>query len=150
MTQPKACTIALCVRHAVTLCLIARGMVSPYLIQAVINSAPRSESERQSEEWRQNSLCWKLLTEAAYKYLHEWAYKDFEAASAYWLEEFPYYPPSEQRALIAHINSTDDFYSAGKSEADHPNAERILSPVHIENPQVLPFPLPNERLPLFE
>lgn len=150
MTQPKACNLALCVRHAVTLCLIARGMVSPYLIQAVINSAPRSADERQSEEWRENSLCWTLLIEGHYKHLHSWAQDDFDAAAAFWLEEFSVLPLAAQLALIFQVNNADDFYSSGKCPSDNPAVKSILEPSPVEAPQILLFPQPAEQPPLFE
>lgn len=131
------------IRHAVNLCMIARGTVSPFMIQSVVNSAPNSEDEKNSIKWRENSLCWLLLTEGHYtKCLHSWAQKDFDDAAAFWLEEFPFLPTAARLGIEYNINNTKDFFSTGERTVENSFAQHCLDlrrPDEGLAAQVLPF-----------
>lgn len=50
-------------RNTIDLCMIARGTVSVPLIHDIIISAPKSIAQIDTDEWKEKSLCWKLLLE---------------------------------------------------------------------------------------
>jgi hypothetical protein len=135
-TQPDA---SLFIRHAITLCMTARGTVSPYMIQAVVNSAPNTEDDKCSTKWRQTSFCWELLIQAHYKQLHPWAQKDFDDTAAFWLEDFPLIPLAVRLGIVYQINATNDFYGNGERQSDDPDHWRTTRPRPLETSKVLSF-----------
>ena len=137
-TRPDA---FLFIRHATNLCLMARGFVSYQMIQAVINSAPCSEAERQCEGWRESSLCWQLLLEVhEIRKLYPWAQKEYDAAAAFWLEEYPIMPLAARLGGVHFINHSADFFASGKYESIHPKAVPYLHAPTAEACKVLAFP----------
>lgn len=131
---------ALCIRHAITLCMTARGQSTTFLVKAVITSAPRNESEISSNVWREKSTCWKMLVEGNIKQLHFWAQQDFDAAAAFWLQIFPFLPTATQEGIIAQINEGEDLFATGTRPIEHPAEHKVLDPIPEESRQIVAFP----------
>ena len=94
--------------NATDLCLLARGTVSIPMLYKVINSGPRSIDERDSETWREKSLCWKLIHEAGHKPLDKWQGYDYQATLDYWMEDFARLPPKTRASIISMFTSIAD------------------------------------------
>lgn len=95
-------------RNAIDLCMLSRGEVSVPLLVDVISSAPRNMAQRRNEEWRERSLCWKLLTEANKRQRDEWEQHDFDATVKYWMEEFCNLAPKTRSGVISMFTSMAD------------------------------------------
>ena len=95
-------------RNAIDLCMIARGEVSVPLLYDVIRTSARSSEERDSKDWQESSLCWKLLVEGDAKELDEWAQYDFDGTASFWLEEFPTLAPKTRSSIISMFTSMAD------------------------------------------
>ncbi len=96
------------IRNAIDLCMIARETVSVPLLYDIIRTAPQSQEERDSEEWKKTSICWKLLLEGHQKTLDKWKQYDFDSTAAYWLEEFPIIDPKPRSSIISMFTSMAD------------------------------------------
>lgn len=141
MSEKTVYHVGSLVGYAVTVCLMARNTVSPYMIQSLINSAPRSSEESQCDRWIEKSFCFQLLVEADYKKrLHDWAQKELDCAAHFWLKEFPLIPLHIRNPLVAQINATNDFYANQGEFEMPPRLQKILSQRQETcNPQVLAF-----------
>lgn len=95
-------------RNAIDLCSLSRGEVSIPLLYDVVMSAPRSPEERSGADWRKESTCWKLLTEANQRELDQWASYDLESTASYWLEEFPGLAPRTRSGIVSMFTSMVD------------------------------------------
>ena len=99
-------------RNAIDLCMLSRGQVSTPMLAKVVASAPRNPVERDSAEWRKDSLCWKLLFEANEKsnskQLDKWESYDFDATILYWMEEFCLLAPKTRSGIISMFTSMAD------------------------------------------
>lgn len=97
-------------RNAIDLSMIARGEVSVPLLYDIISSAPRSQDERDSPEWRSKSLCWKLLTEGNNRERTKWEQYDFDATVSFWMEEFCNLAPKTRSGIISMFTSMADCF----------------------------------------
>lgn len=96
------------IRNAIDLAMIARGKVSVPMLARIVNTAPKSPEERDTEEWRKSSLCWELLNEGNNKHLDEWAQYDFDSTVIYWMEEFTNLAPRTRSGIISMFTSMAD------------------------------------------
>lgn len=96
------------IRNAIDLSMIARGEVSIPLLNDIINSAPRDVEERDSEEWRSTSLCWKLLNEGNNRERDIWEQYDFDSTVLFWLEEFVHLAPKTRSSIVSMFTSMAD------------------------------------------
>jgi hypothetical protein len=97
-------------RNAIDLSMIVRGTTSVSLIQQIIFSAPLRAEERDSQEWRDNSLCWQLLAEGNAKNLDEWAAHDFESTVAFWLKEYPNLANETRSGILSNLTTMMDIF----------------------------------------
>ncbi len=97
-------------RNAIDLSMIVRGTTSISLIQQIIFSAPLKAEERDSQEWRDNSLCWQLLAEGNAKDLDEWAAHDFESTVAFWLKEYPNLANETRSGILSNLTTMMDIF----------------------------------------
>jgi len=97
-------------RNAIDLSMIVRGTTSISLIQQIIFSAPLRAEERDSQEWRDNSLCWQLLAEGNAKNLDEWAAHDFESTVAFWLKEYPNLANETRSGILSNLTTMMDIF----------------------------------------
>lgn len=97
-------------RNAIDLCLIARGTVSVPLIHDVILSAANSVEQIDTDEWRDKSLCWKLLLEGYAKDLDKWAKHDFDSTAAFWLEEYPRLAERTRTGIVSMLSTMMDIF----------------------------------------
>ena len=97
-------------RNAIDLSMIVRGTVSIPLIQQIIFSAPLRAEERDSREWRENSLCWQLMAEGNAKDLDQWSAHDFESTVAFWLKEYPNLANETRSGILSNLTSMLDIF----------------------------------------
>lgn len=95
-------------RNAIDLCMIARGTVSVPLIHEIIMSAPLSAEQRDTQEWRDNSICWKMLSEGNIKDLDVWTAHDFESTAAFWLKEYPNLSEKTRSSILSTLTTMMD------------------------------------------
>lgn len=95
-------------RNAIDLCMLSKGEVSVPLLAEVIGSAPRNPQERDDENWRAKSTCWKLLVEAETIERDVWEQYDFESTLLFWLEEFCNLAPKTRSGVISMFTSMAD------------------------------------------
>lgn len=95
-------------RNTIDLCMIARGTVSVPLLYDIIRSAPQSIEERDTDQWKEESLCWKLLLEGHGKNLDKWEQYDFDSTAAFWLEEYPILAPQTRSSIVSMFTSMAD------------------------------------------
>lgn len=95
-------------RNAIDLCMIARGTVSVPLIHQIIMSAPLSAEQRDTQEWRDNSLCWQLLSEGNVKEVDIWTAHDFESTAAFWLKEYPNLSEKTRSSVLSTLTTMMD------------------------------------------
>lgn len=97
-------------RNTIDLCMIARGTVSVPLIHDVIISAPKSISQIDTDEWKEKSLCWKLLLEGHAKELDKWTKYDFDSTAAFWLEEYPNLADKTRSSIVSTLTTMMDIF----------------------------------------
>jgi hypothetical protein len=95
-------------RNAIDLCMIARKEASVPMLYEVITSAPRNVEERDSKEWRKNSLCWKLLFEGNNRERDKWEQYDFDSTVTYWMEEFAHLAEKTRSSIVSMFTSMAD------------------------------------------
>ena len=97
-------------RNTIDLCIIARGTVSVPLIHDVILSAPTSVAQIDTEEWKEKSLCWKLLLEGHAQNLDKWVKYDFDSTASFWLEEYPSLADKTRSSILSTITTMMDIF----------------------------------------
>ena len=97
-------------RNTIDLCLIVKGEVSVPLIREVILSAPRSFEELDSDDWRDKSICWNLLTEGHGKQLDKWVQHDFDSTASFWLEEYPGLAEKTRSSILSTLTTMMDIF----------------------------------------
>lgn len=97
-------------RNTIDLCIIARGTVSVPLIHDVILSAPTSIGQIDSDEWKNKSLCWKLLLEGHAKNLDKWVKYDFDSTASFWLEEYPGLAEKTRSSILSTLTTMMDIF----------------------------------------
>lgn len=97
-------------RNTIDLCMIARGTVSVPLIHDIILSAPTSVAQIDTDDWKNKSLCWKLLLEGHAQQLDEWAKHDFDSTAAFWLEEYPNLADKTRSSIISTLTTMLDIF----------------------------------------
>lgn len=97
-------------RNSIDLCLIARGTVSIPLIREIILSAPTQGEQIDHAEWREKSLCWKLLLEGHAKPLERWVKHDFDSTASFWLEEYPALSDKTRTSVISTLTTMMDIF----------------------------------------
>ena len=97
-------------RNTIDLCMIARGTVSVPLIRDIISSAPTSMEQIDTDEWKERSLCWKLLTEGHAKSLEKWTQHDFDSTASFWLEEYPALAEKTRSSVLSTLTSMMDIF----------------------------------------
>jgi hypothetical protein len=97
-------------RNTIDLCMIARGTVSIPMIREVILSAPVSLDEIGTDEWKERSLCWKLLLEGHSKKLDQWTQHDFDATASFWLEEYPVLADKTRSSVLSTLTTMMDIF----------------------------------------
>jgi len=99
-------------RNAIDLCMIAKGEVSVPLLYDVIMSAPLSQADTKDADWKEKSLCWKLLTEGNQKYrkgeINKWERMDFKSTLSFWTKEYPRLAPKTRSGIISMFTSMAD------------------------------------------
>ncbi|KAB2879774.1 TraM recognition domain-containing protein [bacterium] len=97
-------------RNCIDLCVISRGSVSIPQIREVILSAPKNPEEIDQDEWREKSLCWKLLLEGHAKNHDRWTQGDFDTMASFWLEEFPTLSDKTRTSVISTLTTMMDMF----------------------------------------
>jgi len=97
-------------RNTIDLCMIARQTVSVPLIRDVILSAPRTAAEIDTDEWKEKSLCWKLLLEGHAKKLDTWVKHDFDSTASFWLEEYPGLADKTRSSILSTLTTMMDIF----------------------------------------
>lgn len=97
-------------RNAIDLAMIVKGTVSVEMIQQIVFSAPLSAGERDSEEWRNNSLCFQLMAEGNTKELDNAAAQDFESTVAFWLKEYPNLANETRSGILSNLTTLMDIF----------------------------------------
>lgn len=95
-------------RNTIDLCILAVGEVTVWMMSEVVRSAPKSIEEKQSKEWREKSLCWKLLEKAYGNDLGKWEELDLNTIAAYWLEEYPSISDKTRSGIVSMFTSLID------------------------------------------
>lgn len=97
-------------RNTIDLCMIARGTVSVPMIHDVILSAPISIAQIDTDEWKNKSLCWKLLLEGHARNLDVWAKHDFDSTASFWLEEYPNLADKTRSSILSTLTTMMDIF----------------------------------------
>jgi hypothetical protein len=97
-------------RNAIDLAMIVKGTVSVETIQQIVFSAPLNFAERDSEEWRNNSLCYQLMAEGNAKEIDKWAAYDFESVVAFWLKEYPNLANETRSGILSNLTTLMDIF----------------------------------------
>ena len=133
-------------RNAVDLCLIATGKISVPLLYDIVRTAPQSVEERDSDAWREKSLCWQMLMQGHAKELDQWAQYDFDSTASFWLEEYPNISPKTRSGIVSMFTTTTDnflrrpfrqLFSEPPAIPDaiaYPELTHHLSLIHISEP----------------
>ena len=77
--------------NLVELPIFAGLRVSLPLMRSILNAAPLSQAQANDPQWRETSVCWKVLAEAdkATEKADAELRADFEECQSYWLSDFP-------------------------------------------------------------
>jgi len=97
-------------RNTIDLCMIARNTVSVSMIHDVIHSAPKTVVEIDTDEWKEKSLCWKLLIEGHSKQLEKWKQYDFDATASFWLDEYPNQGDKTRSSILSMLSTMMDIF----------------------------------------
>ena len=102
-------------RNAIDLVIIGAGIekLELALICKVITSAPTSIIESYSQDWRDNSKCADLLTEAKNRAASLNRQEDFEVTEDYWLREFAMLAPETRGSIVNMFTTMADCFLRG-------------------------------------
>lgn len=133
-------------RNAIDLAMIVKGTVSVEMIQQIVFSAPLSASERDSEQWRNSSLCFQLMLEGNTMELDKWAAHDFESVVAFWMKEYPNLANETRSGILSNLTTLMDIFLRRPfrqlfSEIPE-NSKRIALPELTHNGVVIIMNLP--------
>lgn len=96
------------IRNTIDLALLSEGTVSVPMMAEIVSSAPRSQEERDAEEWRGQSYCYELLTKASVKERDKWEQQDFISTVMYWMEEYTNLAPRTRSGIVSMFTSMAD------------------------------------------
>lgn len=101
-------------RNAIDLAMIARGTASVPLITDIIMSAPKTMSEIDTDQWKNKSLCWRILLEGQAKkqagQFDQWKTHDFDSTANFWLEEYPSLAEKPRSTILSLLTSMTDIF----------------------------------------
>ena len=86
-------------RNAIDVLSVAKGSVSLPDLYELIQSAPKSIEESNSEDWQQSSLCFRCIVDGDGKEKDSIRQNDFAMAARYWLTEYPTLAEKPDRSL---------------------------------------------------
>jgi hypothetical protein len=95
-------------RNAIDLAMLARGTASIPLIHDIIMSAATSAEQTKTEEWRNESICFKLMAEAHGKDFDKWEGYDLDSTVAFWLKEYPNLSEKTRSSILSTLTTMMD------------------------------------------
>ena len=99
-------------RRAIDAVTRAKGTLSLPIIMDAIMSAPQTQAEAESEDWKKNSFLAKCLNEAEAKRTEENA-PDLEHTRRYWLREFPGLGDRTRASIVSMFTVIADGFLTG-------------------------------------
>jgi hypothetical protein len=128
-------------RNLADLLAMAKGRISiPDMYRAVI-SAPASIAQKQSEEWRAWSDCWRWLNEAHARPKSGDQATDFEAVKNFLLVEYPNLSEKTRSVVVATFTSMVDVLKRGVLRRLF-SSETNLTPEATEQGKIILVDLP--------
>lgn len=100
-------------RNAVDLVLLAGARLSVPELYRLVISAPQSQEQVRSEEWRGRSLMFKRLGEADRRAKSPREQADFETVADYWLAEFAALSDRTRSVVVSTFTSLVDVLNRG-------------------------------------
>lgn len=101
-------------RNAIDLVFAAKGTIGLQEIKDVIKSAPQSREEAHSQTWRENSFCYRCISEADPKKRDDEQHRDFLESVDYWTETFPTLADKTRSIIVVMFSSMADYFLRGK------------------------------------
>lgn len=100
-------------RNLIDLLVLARGRVTIPELYRLVVSAPTSFDQIRSEEWKQQSFCFKCLAEADGKANSDRQQRDFELVADYFMQEFPGLSDKTRSVVVSTFTSMADVLNRG-------------------------------------
>lgn len=100
-------------RNVVDLLLLAKGRVRVPDMYRVVVSAPTSVGQIASDEWKQQSACFRWLSEADARHKTPQQRSDFAIVADYWLLEFPALSDKTRSVVTSTFTSMTDVLNRG-------------------------------------
>lgn len=99
-------------RNAIDLAMLSDGKISVPLMKEIVLSAPKTVSELDTQNWKDESLCWQLLLKCHAKkqenLLSKWEIYDYESTADYWLNEYPNLSEKTRSSILSIFTSLID------------------------------------------
>ncbi|MBK9118165.1 MAG: hypothetical protein IPM18_00975 [Phycisphaerales bacterium] len=100
-------------RNIVDLLLLAKGRVTVPDMYRVVVSAPTSADQLASDEWKEQSACFRWLSEADARHKTLRERSDFGIVADYWLLEFPGLSDKTRSVIVSTFTSMVDVLNRG-------------------------------------
>lgn len=100
--------------NACDLCYFARGTVGLAEIRNIVGSIAQNRDEVRSEQWQKESLCYRLIEEAAPKPREVNTQFDFNECVAYFLEELPSLSEKTRSIIVSTFTGMASYFLRGK------------------------------------
>jgi hypothetical protein len=129
------------VRNLVDLCILSTGRVSVPDLYRLVISAPTSPEQVASESWREQSYCFRCLSEADRKQKTPRQQADFELVTDYLCLEFPALSDKTRSVIVSTFTSLADVLNRGVLRELFSGATNVTPDVTLDG-KVLLIDLP--------
>lgn len=101
-------------RNAIDITAAATGKVQLSDIREIIKTAPLDPEQLKSSEWLESSFCMQSVREAMQQELTERKRRDVEAATDYWIKEFPNLAEKTRSVIVSMFTGLADTFLRGQ------------------------------------
>lgn len=131
------------IRNFVDLLIVATGTVTIEAMYRAVTSAPQSLDDVRSEQWRNSSYCFQLLTEADRRVKGESLARDFALVADYVLCEFASLAPKTRSIIVSTFTSQADPMQRGALREIF-GTDTTVTPDDCENGAIIVCGLPTQ------
>jgi hypothetical protein len=106
-------TLKQLLRNAVDLAVLSADDLDLPSLYRIITSAPRTAAEEADADWREKSVCFRLLEIAEGRAVEKGRQDDFDLTRDYWLREFPSLADETRSVIVSTFTSMADCFLRG-------------------------------------
>lgn len=133
------------IRNAVDLLVMAQARISVSHLYRVVVSAPTSIAQLASESWKEQSDCFRWLTEADKRLKSPRDQHDFRVVTDYWCIEFPQLSEKTRSVIVSVFTSMIDVLHRGVLRELF-STDTTVTPQAVEEGKIIVVDLPVKQI----